>query len=105
MRSKNLLFMEGKHDVEATSSAPMHIEIRYITPRREGAPRVRVPMNEWYIIHLPKIPAEVMAGKIPELRYVDHDFHDVVKFPKFLLQYYMRLIPTKEDKPPELQFQ
>lgn len=78
-RTKNPMFIEGTHNAEVTSSAPIHVEIPYVSLGREGAPRVWVPTNHRYMIPLPKIPTEVtvegsMLGRILELRFVDHDF-------------------------------
>jgi len=108
-RTKNTMFIEGTHDKKATRSTLVHAKIPYIPPCREGAPRVRVPMNQRYIIPLSKMPKEVIVegnfpGRVPELRFVDHDFHDLVKFPNFRPQYYMRIVPTKEVRSSELQF-
>lgn len=69
-----------------------------------------MPTSHKYLITLPHILAIVaiegmLVGKIYELRFIDHDLHDENKFPDFKPQYYMRVVPTEDDKPPELQFQ
>jgi len=82
------MLTNGTHDPKATSLAPIHAEILYISPRRQGAPRVQVPNKSRFIIPQPKIPAKVnidgnVLDRISELRYADHDFHDFEKFPDF----------------------
>lgn len=46
----------------------------------------------------------IFLGCIPELKFADHNFHDLVNFPDFKSQYYMRIMPTKEYKPPKFHF-
>lgn len=109
-QTKNPMFVEGMQDLEATISTPIHVEILYVPPRREGAPRVKVSNNQRYIILMPNILAEVivegsMLDQILEICFADHVFHNFIKFPYFNPQYYMQLVPTEENKSLELQFQ
>lgn len=108
--TKNPMFTKGTHDPEATSSTPIHVEIPYILPRRQGAPLVQVTKKQRFIIPWPNIPTEVtidgnMLSQISEFCYVEHDFHNFEKFSDFTPKYYTQLVLTEENKPLELQFQ
>lgn len=108
-RGKVVPMIEWTHDAEATSSTPVHREIPYVWPWREGAPRIRVPTAKRFVIPLLHIPVVLaiegsLAGKIYELKFSKHDLHDRKKFLYFKPQYYMQVVPIEKYQPLELQF-
>lgn len=102
-------FEEGTHDAEVENSTPVDQSVPYIYPRCEGVPPPWNPKGK-YTIHLSNIPDVVpldgsLVGRLYELQFSYHDFHDDKKIPYFKPQYYMNAIVVVPNYPPVLQFQ
>lgn len=74
-----------------------------------GAPTPRVRKGK-YRVPLPHLPREVsiegsLVGRINDLTFFDHDFHDIKKFPNFVPKYYMHQTIIEEGNLPVLRFQ
>jgi hypothetical protein len=80
----------------ASSSEPPKFPHDYIPLRKDDAPPVTLQRNPDYRMVTPDILEEViidedMLGKVPQLKYVDHDITDVVKFPELVPHEYLEL--------------
>jgi hypothetical protein len=77
-------------------SSEMSFPRDYIPPRKDDAPPVTLQKNPDYRLVTPDILEEViidkdMLGKVPQLKYADHDITDVAKFPELVPHEYLEL--------------
>jgi hypothetical protein len=77
-----------------TSSSESRFHRDYIPPRKDDAPSVTLQKTPNYTMVTPDIPEEFiidedMLGKVPQLKYVDHDIMDATKFPKLAPHEYL----------------
>jgi hypothetical protein len=81
--------LEAKPEIEETpgaSSSEPRFPHDYIPPRKDDAPLVTLPKAPDYTLVTPDIPEEViidedMLGKVPQLKYADHDITDLDEVP------------------------
>jgi len=76
--------MEGEEEEEPEDEVT---EENLVTGQKRKAPSV----VEITLPHLPNIVVAVedMLGKVPKLKYADHDIIDTTKFPKFSQESYL----------------
>lgn len=100
---------EGTHDVEASGSNPVNRDIPYVRPRRAGPSPPRISKRK-YTVPSPHLPQVVsikgsLVGRVSELKFFDHEFHDKKKSPNFVPQYCMNSTVVEQGRPPILNYQ
>jgi hypothetical protein len=91
----------------SASSLELRFPHDYIPPRKDEGPPLTLQNTPDYTLVMPDIPEEVMIdedmlGKVPQLKYVEHDITDVAKFPELAPHEYLELKvdPLKQQSIP-----
>ena len=68
----------------------------YIPPRKDDAPLMTLSKNDNHTLVMPGIPEGViidedMLGKVPQIRYEDHEMTETKKFPKLAPHHYLEM--------------
>jgi hypothetical protein len=88
-----------KLEIEETpnaSSSYLRFPCDYILSRKHDAPPVTLQETPYYMLVTPNILEEVIIdedilGKVPQLKYVDHEITNVAKFPELAPHKYLDL--------------